>query len=69
MLALSSTDVAIRRALELDTLKIERSVNRFGEKYFAICDDHGLIEIASNERELESRVGLSTTLLLDLFGV
>ena len=55
MIALSSTDVAIRIARETGTLKVERCIDRWGGEYFAICDEHGLIEVAANEEEARAR--------------
>lgn len=57
MLALSSTDVAIRCAKESGTLRVTEETDRFGETFWAIADDVGLIEVASSEREAMERVG------------
>ena len=57
MILLSSTDLAISIAKETGTLRIDRRVGRYGETYWAISDDRGLIEIASSEEELERRTG------------
>ena len=54
-LLLSATNVAIRIAKERGTLKVEKATGRFGD-YWAISDDHGLIEVAMSEAEAEERV-------------
>ncbi len=57
MLALSVTDVAIRIARESGTLNVREAEGRFG-KYWAIEDDHGLIEVAMSEAEVLDRTGV-----------
>jgi hypothetical protein len=52
---ISATDLAIRKAYILGTLRVERKTGRVGE-YFAICDESGLIEIALTESEAQSRI-------------
>ena len=56
MIGISATDVAIAMAHERGTLLIERRVGRFGE-YFAVSDEHGLIEVHNTDTELEERIG------------
>ena len=57
MIALSATDLAIRIARETGTLKVERCFSeRFQNHFWAISDEHGLIEVASTEQEARERV-------------
>jgi hypothetical protein len=56
MLLLSATDVAIAAAREKGTLRVEECWSeRLGEPYWAICDDHSLIEVALTEAEAQGR--------------
>lgn len=55
MQTLSATDLAIAVAIKANTLRIERREGRFGE-FFAISDDHGLIEVADDSDEVEARI-------------
>lgn len=55
MLALSATDVAIRLAIETGSLRVTAETGRYGA-YWAISDDHGLIEVALSEDEADQRV-------------
>lgn len=53
----SATDIAIRQALEAETLEItEHASPRFGGTYFAISDHEGLIEVHTTRAEAERRV-------------
>ena len=56
MFALSATDVAIRLARQNGTLEIVEREGRFGA-YWAICDDHGVIEVHSTAEEANERAG------------
>ena len=66
MQGLSATDVAIRIAKERGSLQIHARFNKrlaeqFGEEfgpYWAIEDDHGLIEVALNPKEVFERTGI-----------
>ena len=51
MLCLSATDLAIRLAKESGTLTVIERVNRFGDAFWAIEDDHGTITVALSEDE------------------
>lgn len=55
MIALSSQCFAIATAIKAGTLRTERHGGRFGE-YIAICDDRGLIEVASDAQEAQDRI-------------
>lgn len=56
-LLLSATDVVITRARELGTLRVEECWSeRLQEPYWAICDDHGVIEVALSEAEARERI-------------
>ena len=59
MLLLSSSDVSIRLAAEAGTLRITEAVNRFGDTFFAVEDDHGIIEACLTRAEAEARVRAS----------
>ena len=54
MLLLSSSDVSIR--LAAGTLRITEAVNRFGDTFFAVEDDHGIIEACLTRSEAEARI-------------
>lgn len=56
MIGISATDVAIRRAVRLETLRLVERPSRLGGTYVAIEDDHGLIEVADTRAEAEARV-------------
>lgn len=45
---LSLQDVAIAAAIRAKTLRIESCVDRFGDNFIAIKDQHGTIEVADN---------------------
>ena len=51
MLLLSSTDVALSVARKNGTLRIEPFTTRFGETWFSVNDDHGMIEVFSTRTE------------------
>lgn len=55
MLLLSATDIAINRAAKSGALKVVEATGRFGA-YWAIEDDHGLIEVALSVEEADERV-------------
>ena len=55
MLYLSATDVAIAIAAKRGTLSLTEREGRFGP-YVAICDDHGLIEVADDMAAAQARV-------------
>ena len=55
MLTLSATCLAIAVASKSGTLRLERRVGRLGE-FVAICDNHGLIEVALSDAEASARV-------------
>ena len=61
MIALSATDLAIRLARENGTLRITESEGRFGT-YWAIEDDHGLIEVAMTKAEADRRIASDPSL-------
>ena len=51
---LTSSDVAIRAAKSRGTLAITREVNaRLGNEFWAISDEHGLIEVALTSEEVD----------------
>lgn len=56
MIAVSATCVAILRAHKAGNLRFTENVSRFGGTYIAICDDHGIIEVADDMSEAESRL-------------
>jgi len=56
MLLLSATDVSIARAAKSGTLKVAEALGRFGP-YWAIEDEHGVIEVALSAEEAQERVG------------
>lgn len=53
---LSATDVAIAVALEAGTLRVVERIGRFGDSFFAIEDDRGLIEVHLTRDELDARI-------------
>ncbi len=55
MLLASATDLAINIAAKSGTLKVTEAVGRFGP-YWAIEDDHGVIEVALSAEEAQERV-------------
>jgi len=58
MTLLSSQSVAIAMAKNNGTLRIVESFNdRLQAPYWAICDYHGLIEIALSEAEAKAIIG------------
>lgn len=54
MIAFSSTDLAIRNAAHAGTLVITAHEGRVGP-YWAISDEHGLIEVHLTEAEAHDR--------------
>ena len=56
MTGLSSTDLAIRLAVESGTIHITENINRFGDPFFAVEDNIGLIEVHLTRAEAEARV-------------
>ncbi len=48
MLLVSSVDVAISLAKQAGTLRITEAVNRFGDTYFYVKDDRGIITTSSS---------------------
>lgn len=52
MLVLSSAGLAIRIAREIGTLRVVERTGRLGQ-YWAIEDDHGIIEVALSAAEAE----------------
>jgi len=57
MLLLNTNDVAISIAANLGTLVVEESIDRFGNTYFAVGDDHGVIEICATRADADLLVG------------
>jgi hypothetical protein len=55
MKLLSATDVAIAKAIKAGTLRSLRRTGRFGE-FWAIEDDHGVIEVHNTDAEAFRRV-------------
>lgn len=55
MLTLSATDLAIAIAAKAGTLTVTECEGRFGA-YWAIEDDHGVIEVALSAEEAAERV-------------
>ena len=55
MLLLSSTDLAISLASKNGTLRVTEETGRVGA-YWAIQDEHGLIEVALSAEEAADRV-------------
>lgn len=53
-LLLSAVDVAIARASERGTLRVAESVNRFGDPYYAVEDDHGVIAVCLTRAEVDA---------------
>lgn len=59
MFTLCAQDVAIRMARETGTLRVEeRPDRRFGGTFWAIFDEHGLIEVALTEAEAKERTSV-----------
>lgn len=56
MLLLSATSLAIRSASERGTLRFVEQASRFGGTFIAICDEQGVIEVASDMTEAKARV-------------
>ena len=54
----AAQDVAIRLAKEAGTLRVEERVGRFGDTFWAICDDCGTIEVALSEDEVNLRIAI-----------
>lgn len=54
MLLVSSVDVAISLAKQAGTLRITEAINRFGDTYFAVEDDHGVITTCFTQAEVEA---------------
>jgi hypothetical protein len=52
MLTITAQDAAIVTAAEL---RIESFVTRFGDVWFALCDEHGTIEVSASREELQTR--------------
>lgn len=53
----SANTVAMAIAVANGTLTVSEHVSRFGEPYWAVCDEHGLIEVFLNKEELDNVVG------------
>ncbi len=56
MLLFSATDLAISLASRNGTLRVTEDVNRFGDAFWAISDEAGLIEVAMSVDETEQRL-------------
>jgi hypothetical protein len=56
MTYVSATDVAIRRAQQAGTLRIDERASRFGGTFIAISDDTGLIEVQLTQADADKRV-------------
>lgn len=54
MTAVSANTVAMAMAVANNTLAVSEHISRFGEPYWAVSDEHGLIEIFLSKQELES---------------
>lgn len=54
MLLASATDLAISLAIKAGTLRITEHTGRFGQ-YWAISDNHGVIEVHNSKAEAEAR--------------
>jgi len=52
----SATDLAITNALRDGTLVVTEMPSRFGDTYFALSDDHGLIEVQPTRAEADARL-------------
>lgn len=60
---LSATDLAIKIAAQEGTLSVERKYNpRIDSNYWAIADDHGIIEVAMDHEIIERLGDLGITL-------
>ena len=55
MLALSSQCLAIALADERGALEFVERESRFGGTFIALCDEHGVIEVAETLAEAEAR--------------
>jgi hypothetical protein len=56
MLSLSATCLAIALADKAGTLNLVERPSRMGGTYIAICDDHGIIEVALDQAEADARL-------------
>lgn len=56
MRLVSATDVAIALAIRADRLVIREQVGRFGDVFWAVSDDVGLIEVHSTQASLQARL-------------
>lgn len=52
MILVSANDIAIRLADKDGTLKVTEGLSRFGDKYWAVSDDYGTIEVFSSKLEM-----------------
>ncbi len=55
MKMLSSTDLAIALAAKNGTLRITEHASRFGEPFWALSDERGLIEVHNDECDAYER--------------
>jgi hypothetical protein len=56
MKTLSATCIAIRIAYATGTLRVIERQGRFGQQYFAIEDERGLIEVHLSREEVDARI-------------
>ena len=56
MRLISATDVAIAQAIKAGTLTVVERPSRFGDTYFAIADEHGLIEVRLTRADVDARL-------------
>lgn len=53
---LSATDLAIAEADARNTLSFFETIDRFGDEYVRITDEHGTIEVADTITEAKTRL-------------
>lgn len=53
---ISSTDLAIAIAAKSGTLTLTERPSRFGGTFVAICDEHGIIEVADDFHTANARI-------------
>lgn len=56
MRLVSATDVAIAFAIRANRLVIREQVGRFGDVFWAVSDDAGLIEVHTTQASLQARL-------------
>lgn len=56
MRLISATDVAIAAAIKAGTLTVTERPSRFGDTYFAIADENGIIEVQLTQAEADARL-------------